>query len=641
MGKKRLRHNKYAGINTVFYSLESSGDFLNFLNMLKKIILVFLIFPVFLLSQDDTQNRFMLANSYEQAGEYEKAKSILEDIYSRKPENFQFFDALNRVYLQLKDYEASEKLLLKKLAANPQDVNLYGLLGKTYHLKGDEKKAFDTWDSALEKSNYNLSVYRLIANYAIDRRAFSKAIEVLEEGKKKSDKPEIFSLELANLYTLTMNYQKAAGEFLDLLLKKPQDLYNVRTRISKYINKPEALSATIAVFESNKNRSPEAKTITAWLYTENRNYKEAYKLYSELDAAQGSRGGDIYNFAQLLFSKKEYEAAAEVYNEIADKYSDSPFKNAAKLGYARSLEEMYMASQSRRNWKPMVKSTAVSSPEIDKLLETYLDIRENIGNSDLLNEAAYRAARIYFYNKNEIKKAEDILREIVEDYPTSQYAPQAALELGNIYIRQGSLDNAEIYLKKAAGMTRSAEEHKNKAKLMMAEIAFYKKNIETAQNLLAQVTSNLKDNSTNDAIEFSLLLNTKMNDSLSLLSFAEAEFLARQEKFDKAGELYDSLSNAKSGFLLSNMAKLRSAEVKLATDQIDASVVILEKISEDEGRNIYSDKALYLLGNIYEYSLDDPRKALGIYEKLLARFPSSMYLDEAREHIVELKEKIS
>jgi outer membrane protein assembly factor BamD (BamD/ComL family) len=62
---------------------------------------------------------------------------------------------------------------------------------------------------------------------------------------------------------------------------------------------------------------------------------------------------------------------------------------------------------------------------------------------------------------------------------------------------------------------------------------------------------------------------------------------------------------------------------------------------DEKEKNIYSDKALYLQGNIYQFAKKDIPKAIEIYESLLAKFPNSIYLDDARESINKLKNKLS
>jgi len=96
----------------------------------------------------DMNNRFMLAQSFEQAGEFQKAMEILEELIKRQPDNYQFFDALNRMYINLKKYDKSAVLIEQRLNKNPHDLNLWGMLGSTYHVMGNEPKAFEIWDEA-------------------------------------------------------------------------------------------------------------------------------------------------------------------------------------------------------------------------------------------------------------------------------------------------------------------------------------------------------------------------------------------------------------------------------------------------------------------------------------------------------------
>jgi outer membrane protein assembly factor BamD (BamD/ComL family) len=81
--------------------------------------------------------------------------------------------------------------------------------------------------------------------------------------------------------------------------------------------------------------------------------------------------------------------------------------------------------------------------------------------------------------------------------------------------------------------------------------------------------------------------------------------------------------------------------MELALNNYTRSIELLEKVVEEGEKNIYADKALYLLAEIYQYSIGDNAKAIEMYEMLLAKFPSSIYIDRARNEIIKLREKIS
>jgi outer membrane protein assembly factor BamD (BamD/ComL family) len=175
----------------------------------------------------------------------------------------------------------------------------------------------------------------------------------------------------------------------------------------------------------------------------------------------------------------------------------------------------------------------------------------------------------------------------------------------------------------------------------MARIKFYQGEYEESRKLLSNVLDDLKDNSANDALELSLLLNTSKNDSSNLSLFAEAEFLADQKKFKEAGEKYKILSENPKAFVLHSIALLRYGEMMLAVDDYRQAITVFESISSEGAKNIYADKAVYLLGKIYQFGTKDLIKAEEYYQKLLADFPNSIYKDDAREQIILLKNKPS
>jgi len=125
------------------------------------------------------------------------------------------------------------------------------------------------------------------------------------------------------------------------------------------------------------------------------------------------------------------------------------------------------------------------------------------------------------------------------------------------------------------------------------------------------------------------------------LKFGNAEFLTEQRKFAEASEQYRSISSDPNAFILHHISKIREAEVELAMDNLDNSLNLLDRIVQEAEKNIYADKALYLLGKIYHYGKLNYPKAIESYELLLVKFPNSVYQDDSRDAIVELRNKLS
>jgi tetratricopeptide (TPR) repeat protein len=612
--------------------------------MLKKLcaLVFFSAASLFCQFPNDDVNRYLLGESFDQAGSPEKAKVILEDLYKRNPSNIQYFNALNRVYISLKMYDASVKLLTQHLIVTPDDINTYGLLGSTWYLAGDENKAFSVWEEGLTKVPPNPMNFRLLANYAIERRAFDKAVDFLKRGKKITDNPLFFSYDLANLYSITMQYKDAAEEYLFIVIKTPDQFQAVQQRILSYINKVDALKTTIAVFEKNRdNDNINLSYILASLYLMDKSYDKAYDVYVEIDSKLKTGGVELLNFAQNLFNEHQFQLASGVYNDIINKYPSSPVVPGAKLGYAKSLEALLDIENDESNsWQPFRFDITGDPKKINKVVDAFNEIVKIFPHSEPADEALLRIGSLQSTRLNDIVGAKKIFNSLISDAPNSSFSIKAYEELGNIYLCEGNLQKSREMFEFLTS-ANIPEEEKNYARFRLGRILFYEGNFPAARDMLLHVVTNYKDNYSNEALETSLFLNTMMNDSSNLVIFASAEFLSEEKKFSDARVKYLVVSQNQQAFVLQSLAKLRVAEMDIALNSYDSSIKLLLAIADEKEKNIYSDKALYLLGNIYQFGKKDSPRAIEAYESLLAKFPNSIYLDKARDLINNLKNKLS
>lgn len=592
----------------------------------------------------DDYNRFLLAQSYEQQLNFDKAQKIYEELYQKDPDNINYFNSLNRVYTQQKNYPASILIIENRLKSYPDDISLIGQLGSTYYMQGNYEKAYLVWDEPLSKSTANQSTFRVIANFVIERRAFEKAIEILEKGKHTTNDPFIFSMDLANLYSLTMRYEEAAEEYCSILEISPTQLSVVQSRILTYINKPDALDKTIKVFEKKrKSDNLSILFLLARLYTEQNDFEKAFSIYSELDSKQQSQGGELFNYAEFVFREGEFEIASPVYKAIIDKYPDSKIVSSARLGYAKSLEAILRNKflTSIEDWNTFARPPKFDSKSVEPAIKAFEEITTIYAHSDVAVESYLRMAQIKFRLQHDVNSAKEYLNIIIQNYPSSRFAIDAFLDLAEITLIEGDLGISEDLFEDALNLRATSSEKKSVAHFYLAKIKAYAGNFGAAKTHLSEITKNLKDNLANDALELSLLMNTAKNDSSNLLIFSEAEILAERMLFAEAKQKYDIISQDQRAFIFHSITKLRSAQMEMALENYESAVQLLTEISEEKEKNIYADKALYLLGNIYEFALMETPKAINSYEKLLMEFPGSIYLDKARERVLILRSKTS
>jgi len=126
-------------------------------------------------------------------------------------------------------------------------------------------------------------------------------------------------------------------------------------------------------------------------------------------------------------------------------------------------------------------------------------------------------------------------------------------------------------------------------------------------------------------------------DSLNLVKFANADLLTWRKNFSDAEKIFRDLSEEENFFLLNNISQFKYAEILIAQNNYPIAIEILKELSEKEKLNIFADKSLFLLAQVYEFGIGDRKTAKSVYENILIHFPNSLYLDETRESINRLK----
>ena len=72
-------------------------------------------------------------------------------------------------------------------------------------------------------------------------------MEYLKKGQDISENPIYFAFDLANLYSVTMQYKDAAEEYCFILSRNADQLDIVENKILSYTSKPGALQNSIPV----------------------------------------------------------------------------------------------------------------------------------------------------------------------------------------------------------------------------------------------------------------------------------------------------------------------------------------------------------------------------------------------------------
>ena len=110
----------------------------------------------------------------------------------------------------------------------------------------------------------------------------------------------------------------------------------------------------------------------------------------------------------------------------------------------------------------------------------------------------------------------------------------------------------------------------------------------------------------------------------------------KQRKYSEALAQFEECMRLFPNALIVDDAKMKTAELKLL---LGRPMEALESFSgvAAQSLSILSDRAQMRIGEVYESQLRNREKAIEAYERLLEKYPHSLYVDKARLRIRMLR----
>ena len=606
----------------------------------KYLFFSFIMFSSILFSQNNLiQNRLRLAQNYEVRGQLEEAEQIYLELYRTQSQNYQIYNSLFNLKLKLKKYDEAKVLVEKQIKISNSKVNLYGDLGSVYFLMGDEKKAAQVWNEALELEPENPFAYRIIANYLIENRDLETAIEVLNKGNEKSDDKTMFSYDVANLYSIVMNFEAATREYCKILSQKPKQLNLVQNKIIGYLNANKAAEPTLNTIENIYEDEEKVVflELLANLSSRVNNDSKALELTILLDKKTSNNGSVIFNFGQKSGRSKKYKIASKAYEYIINNYKSSALYSESEIGYTKSLEsELDNIPTRLDSWKPINFGAIGNLEEYYKLLTAYENLVEKYPISKVGWEAEYRTGKIYLENLKQFRKADSVFNKILDEMKSLQYIGDAYMGLAQIAIKENRLNEAEKLLNKVLSSKMTKNEILSNAQFLLAKTKMWRGDFTESINIFNETVKNTKEESVNDALEYLLILNTFKNDSTNLFSYIKSDYLVEKNEIDSAIAKFKLLADNQNLFLLKDFAAIKYAELLIALNNYQEASIFLDEVSNCDEDNIYLDRFLFLSGSNYYYGLNNSSKALQSLNRIFEEFPNSIYFNKARKIITEI-----
>ena len=600
--------------------------------------------PVFS-QQIDLAAKLRLAQSFEQAGEWERAAALYESMLESNPDGFVVLDGLRRSYTEMKEYDKAINLVRQQLRTNPLDENLLSVLGGLYDLAGRIQAADSVWHVVLKKDPQNANLYRLVAAQLIDHREYERAIQIYLEGRDATKNQVLFLEELASLYGALHQYESAASEYIKLVRSNPQQLTYVEARLSSFTGREEARRAALVVVQKEAQQTPEQVSILsllAWLYMDGKEFDAALEQYRNIDRLMKANGHEILQFAQRATQERAYAVSARAFREVVEKSSQRDILPTARLGYARALEELSAENDTiaQVSGDPAASTPTTSEnvrvfesqPTFQGVLALYEGLARDYPNTDIAMQSFFRIGTIRFnrfFDLNGATVAFDIVRKLPHN---ANLLYEATMSLGEIQVARNDL--AQAHREYGQLLKIALQQYRDRVLYRIAELDYFEAGFDTAASSLQRISVNLANDLANDALQLLYFIQeNKAAGQEALAEFARADLLVRQRKYSEALARFESVAARFAATPLLDDAMMKIGELHLLLNRTDSALVVFRRIINDVPTSILRDRAQMRIAEVYEGRLKDTKKAIEAYEAVLANYPASLFVEEARKRI--------
>ena len=591
------------------------------------IIFTFLLRSFFLSAQTETD--IQLAQHYFINGEFDKATSYYEKLYSSQSTKI-YFTRYLECLVQIKDFKTAEKTIKKYISQNKNDMEIQVVLGQFYEDIDEPQKSAKVYEELLSVVSVDPGEIINLFQLFVGKRKFDLAKKVLDKGKKNAPYYP-FNFQYADLYSLTGNNRLMIEEYINYLILQPSMFESIQNAISSridlsksdgkdYLILKEILLQKIQADNSNFIYSE----MLIWLFVQNKNFSSAFTQVVALDKRLQGDGYRVLDLGNICLENKSYDIARNCFNYIISLGSDNQY----------FIEGQKLLLNSR--FIELTTNRAYNQNEIDATLADYSSVLARLGKTKftigILNEQAHILA---FYADRAAEAIVILQDAILVQSLTDIQRAQLKMQLADIEVLKGDIWEASL-LYMQIDKDFKFEAIGDEAKYKNARIFYFDGEFDFAQsqlNILKESTSKII---ANDAMNLSVSIteNFGLDSNYTAMTwFSSAELLIEQHKYLEAFTLFDSIQLNYPLHSLADDILYRKAKAMEMQGKWAESCMLYEDIIKFYSKDIFADDALFRLGDMYEQILEDKEKALEYYKKLAIDYKGSFYGAETIKRI--------
>jgi len=279
------------------------------------------------------------ATNFIRVGDYARAVEFLDQMKATYGEDQRITELYKQAYKMAKMYPQLEELIRGELAKEPKKPILLIELGEVRFLQNDETTADSLWKRGLEIGRSDEMTYRYVADVQMRFGLYGSAVDVYLIGRRNLNKPALFSMELANIYEAQHDYPKAIDEYIALLYSAPDQIGMISTRIRGLAEDSEDSREIVNTIKARLKEAPgrtELNEILGDLYIKLGEMDKAIECYKTVGTSLNDDGQSLIRFATRAYESKAYGVAIGAIDEYFKISKEQRFGDMAILVKAKA-----------------------------------------------------------------------------------------------------------------------------------------------------------------------------------------------------------------------------------------------------------------------------------------------------------------
>jgi len=568
-----------------------------------------------------------LAMQFFQARDYEKAVVLYQKLFEDNPSSFYYMYYL-QCLIELNEYRQAERLIKGERKREPGALRYLVDLGYLCFRQGEEEKARKYYEAAIDELPPSQQKIFELANAFLLKGENQYAVLAYQRGRELLKGEYPFCFELANVYQRSGNWGEMFGEYLNLLNLSDAYLGTVQDRLQSILaddpdNTKNDLFREALLTRVQRNPDQPAYANLLWWYSiQQKDFEMALIQSKALDRRRQEQGDRIVQLAQLAAANEQYQVALDAYTYLLSKGEAYPYYDLSLVQWANTkFAQVTSAGNPRMN-------------ELTDLEKKFHEVLEQEGENAMTITLIQNLAHMEAFYLGKSDEAEEILYRALElkDIGPKEKA-LIKLELGAILLFYGDVWEATLLYQQVYEDFKY-EVLGQTAKFKNTMLSFYIGEFGWAKaqaDILKAATDKLI---ANDALALSILIGENYDPdsaTIGLFIYSRADLLSFKNRDREAIRLLDSIPLLFPYHPLLDDGLMKKAEIYRKLGEYEVADSLLHKITTDYPDEVTADRALFLEAGLREKEMQDPAAAMELYALLLERYPSSIYVIEARK----------